>query len=455
MTWDGRVHFVGVGGAGMSAIAKVLVEQGVEVSGSDIKPSPAAAVLEAMGATIRIGHDARLVEGCGAVVVSSAIPPSNPELARARELGVPVLSRGQALALVLENRRPIVVAGTHGKTTTTSMIVSGLARAGLEPTYLVGGELNDAGTNARLGHGAVTVAEADESDGSFLLLHAHIAVVTNIEADHLDHWGSIEAIRDGFAEWIEGVLAGGSVVLPSGEVELIARATDQGVRVLTFGEGGSVRAEDVLLQRDGSSFTLCIGDERAAAEIRVPGRLNVDNALAAAAACHAVGLTIEQCAEGLRAYGGVARRFQKRGTRREVTVIDDYAHHPTEVRRIIDAARAGNPRRVVAVFQPHRYTRTEALWREFGPAFEAADAIVLTDVYAAGEQPIPGVSGKLLAEAVSTSLPGRAVAYLPHRDELVSYLLRASKPGDWVLTMGAGDITSLGDELLARLGGTT
>ena len=437
----------------MAAIARVLLGRGVSVSGWDLKRSAATAVLEAMGARVTIGHDAGLVEGSRAVVVSSAIPAHNVELRRAKELGLTVMTRGEALAAVLEGSEPVVVAGTHGKTTTTSMIVSILGRAGRDPTYLVGGELNDAGTNARQGTGKIAVAEADESDGSFLLLAPQIAVVTNIEADHLDHWGSLEAIRAAFKSWLLRVPRAGTVVLPAEEPELASEADAAGRRVLTFGSGGYVQATSVASSGEGSSFELCVGQQVVRAEVGAPGAHNVDNALAAAAASYAAGLTPAQCALGLRAYRGVARRFQRRGTRVGVTVIDDYAHHPTEVRRVIEAARAGRPRRVVAVFQPHRFSRTEALWREFGGAFSAADAVVLTEVYGAGEQPIPGVSGKLLADAVCGRLHGRPVAYLPHRDELVDYLVRSSRPGDALLTLGAGDITSLGDELLVALGG--
>ena len=449
----GRVHFVGVGGAGMSAIAKVLLERGIEVSGSDLKRAPVASVLEAMGAKVVVGHDASLVDGCGAVVVSSAIPGSNVELTRARELGVTILSRGEALAQLLEGAESIVVAGTHGKTTTTSMIVTVMRAADLDPTYLVGGELNDAGTNARVGGGPFTVAEADESDGSFLLLRPRIGVVTNIEADHLDHWRSLDAIREAFRTWVLGVRSDGVAVLPSSEHTLIGVARERGLRVITFGRGGDVGSTNVNCDADGADFVLSIGQEQASVRLGVPGTLNIDNALAAAAACYAAGLSVEACARGLGAYRGVGRRYQRRGTRAQVTVIDDYAHHPTEVRRVIEAARSGQPRRVVAVFQPHRYSRTEALWREFGAAFEGADAIVVTEVYGAGEQPIPGVSGKLLTDAIAHRLPGRPVAYLPRRDELIAYLVRSARAGDAVLTLGAGDITSLGDDLLSRVGG--
>ncbi|HEX2236165.1 MAG TPA: UDP-N-acetylmuramate--L-alanine ligase [Actinomycetota bacterium] len=443
-----RVHFVGVGGAGMSAIAKVLLERGVEVSGSDIKRSNAAARLEAMGASIHIGHDGALVDGCTAVVVSSAIPGTNPEVRRARALGTPVVPRGEALARVLDGTRSIVVAGTHGKTTTTSMIVSVLRHSGSDPTYLVGGELNDAGTNARHGGGRFAVAESDESDGSFLRLRPHIAVVTNVEADHLDFWPSLGAIRDAFARWVRRIDPDGAAVLPVGERGL---AAESGARVLTYGDGGDVEAAGVERSEHGTSFVVRADGAAAEVALRVPGRHNVANALAAAAASRAAGIELDAIARGLREYRGVERRWHTRGRARGVTVIDEYAHHPTEVRASLEAARPGPWERVVAVFQPHRYSRTAALGGDFGPSFAPADVVVLTDVYGAGEQPVPGVTGKLVADAVAHCLPGRRLAYLPHRAELVAYLVQTVRPGDLLLTMGAGDISAVGDEVLARL----
>ena len=447
-----RVHFVGIGGAGMSAIAKVLLERGFTVTGSDLKRSRAATMLEAMGAPIHIGHDADLVDGADLVVISTAIPERNPELVRAREMGVEVMSRGGALAALLNDLESIVVAGTHGKTTTTSMIVSVLLAAGRDPTYLVGGGLNDAGTNARLGRDRVAVAESDESDGSFLLLEPHIAVVTNVEADHLDHWGSFDALKEGFKSFLGAVDPGGAVVLPAG-LPLDGYEPASEVALCTFGDGGDVEAGDVEPSSAGMNFMLRYGGERAPVALRVPGRHNVVNALAAAVACLQAGLTLDAVAYGLGEYRGVERRFQIRGSVAGVTVIDDYAHHPTEVAATLEAARSGPWRRVVAVFQPHRYSRTQALFAEFGGAFCDADRIVVTDVYGAGEQPVPGVSGKLVADAVCTKLPGRAVAYLPRRDELIGYLRRSARAGDALLTLGAGDISGVGEELLAELDG--
>jgi UDP-N-acetylmuramate--alanine ligase len=437
----------------MSAIAKVLLERGLAVSGSDLKRSRAAAILEAMGAAVHIGHDASFVDGASTVVISSAIPASNVELRRARALALPVVSRGEALAAVLAGTRSIVVAGTHGKTTTTSMIVSALRRAGRDPTYLVGGELNDAGTNAKLGHGSLAVAESDESDGSFLLLSPDVGVVTNVEADHLDYWGSLAAIRAAFERWVTRVATDGVVVLPSTERALGDVARGAGGRVATFGEGADARPRDVTFEPGGSRFTIVGAYGRASVRLGVPGRHNVANALAAAAACCEAGAALAEVAEGLTHYRGVQRRWQVRGEAGGVTVIDDYAHHPSEVQVILAAARPGPWRRIVAVFQPHRYSRTQALGTHFGGAFAAADHVVVTDVYGAGEQPIPGVSGKLVADAVCARLPGRRVAYLPHRIELLDYLVAAARPGDALLTLGAGDISAVGDELLARLAG--
>lgn len=443
-----RIHFIGIGGVGMSAIAKVLVEQGQQVSGSDMKRSRAFTTLEAMGADLRIGHDGSAVEGADLVVVSSAIPETNPELVAARELDLPVISRGEALAAVLEGSKSIVVAGTHGKTTTTSMIVSIMQQAGSESTYLVGGGLNDAGTNARYGRGEYSVAESDESDGSFLLLAPHIGVVTNVEADHLDYWHTFEAIQEAFERFIGSVDPDGACVIPASEDGLTAAAP---ARVITFGRGGMVSASTAETSASGTSFDISVNGVTRRVKLKVPGAHNVDNALAAAAAGVAAGVDLDVIASGLQSYRGVERRFQVRGAARGVTVIDDYAHHPTEVRSTLSAARSGNWRRVLAVFQPHRYSRTALFADEFGSAFAEADVVVITDVYGAGEEPVPGVTGKLVADAVCFHLPGRPVAYLPHRDELIGYLTRTIRPGDALLTLGAGDVTSVGEELLARL----
>ena len=446
-----RVHFVGIGGAGMSAIAKVLVERGVTVSGSDLKRSRVATVLEAMGVRLFIGHDAANLGDALLVVASAAIPETNVELTVARERAIPVIARGEALARVLQGSRSIVVAGTHGKTSTTSMIVSALHHSGFDPTYLVGGGLNESGTNARAGRDDLSVAESDESDGSFLLLNPHIAVITNIELDHVDHWGSLEELRAGFETFLRQTDEGGAIVLPADDEGLRAAAAGRS-SVTSFGEGGELVADEVTFDRGGSTFSLRTPSGSAEVRLAVPGPHNVSNALAAAGACLAAGASLEQVAAGLGRYRGVERRFQRKGEARGVTIVDDYAHHPTEVRSTLAAARSGGWTRVVATFQPHRYSRTLALADGFGSAFGDADRVIVTDVYGAGEQPMPGVSGKLVSDAVCASFPGRPVAYMPHRAEVVGYLESVLKPGDLLLTLGAGDVTSLGDELLARWG---
>jgi UDP-N-acetylmuramate--alanine ligase len=449
---DESVHFIGIGGAGMSAIAKVLIERGFSVTGSDLKGSRASAMLQALGATVHVGHDANHLSGAGAVVVSSAIPEGNPEYRAATEAGIPVLSRGEALAELLSGVRSIVVAGTHGKTTTTSMIVTALTAGGVDPTYLVGAGLNDVGTNARSGADDVAVAEADESDGSFLLLKPHVAVITNVELDHVDHWGTLESLNEAFHSFMQAVDRDGVIVVPDGDpITEVARSTGRTVRTFGFDEG-DIRATDIAEHGSGISFKLSSREgKEATVELRVPGRHNVSNALAAAAAAIATGVSLDSVANGLARYRGVERRFQIRGEARGVTVIDDYAHHPTEVKATLAAAQPGPWSRVLAVFQPHRYSRTAALAEEFGAAFDLADRVVLMDVYGAGELPVPGVSGKTIADAVCAHLPGRPVAYFPHRAELIAYLESCTRPGDALLTLGAGDITSVGEELLERL----
>jgi UDP-N-acetylmuramate--alanine ligase len=449
MTWGPRVHFIGIGGAGMSAIAKVLVERGVAVSGSDLKGSRITTALERMGADIRIGHDAANVEGAAQVVFSAAIADSNRELVRAREMGLEIVTRGAALARLLEGTRSVVVAGTHGKTTTTSMIVSILQSAGRDPTYLVGGGLNDAGTNARSGADDLIVAESDESDGSFLLLAPTIAVITNVELDHVDHWSSMGELRDAFERFVASVAPDGTLVVPHGD-PLADGAS--GRTLIAFGSGGDISAQEITSTGDGTLFALVERDARAEVTLHVPGHHNIVNALAAAGAARAVGVELDEVAAGLSGFNGVERRFEVKGVSGGVTVVDDYAHHPTEVRATLAAAGEGDWRRVVAVFQPHRYTRTRALSREFGTSFETADRVVVTEIYGAGEPAIPGVTGKLIADAVAEQNPGRPVAYFPHRSDLTTYLVTSARPGDLVLTLGAGDITSLGAELLDRLG---
>lgn len=445
-----KVHFIGIGGAGMSAIAKVLLERGLAVSGSDLKGSRAMTVLGALGANVRVGHDPGNIGDADVIVVSGAIPDNNPELSYARASGLPVMSRGEALATLLVDSRSVIVAGTHGKTTTTSMIVSILRSAGLDPTFLVGGGLNDSGTNALAGSSDLAVAESDESDGSFLLLHPHVGVITNIEMDHVDHWGSLDDLNRAFQEFMNATDEGGALVVPAGgDIEVSARAT--GRAVITFGEAGDIRSDGVRSRGHETVFALITPDGQTDVNLHALGAHNVSNALAAVGAALMCGVDLAGIVAGLGSFKGVERRFDLKGEVSGVTVVDDYAHHPTEVKATLKAARDGSWGRVIAVFQPHRYSRTAALYREFGAAFTDADRVVVTDVYGAGEEPVPGVSGKLISDAVCTLTPGRGVAYLPHRSDVISYLGAVVRDGDLVLTLGAGDVTSLGEEFLQSL----
>ncbi|MFN2526650.1 MAG: UDP-N-acetylmuramate--L-alanine ligase [Actinomycetota bacterium] len=445
-----RIHFIGIGGAGMSALARVLLERGQEVSGSDLQANEVTGSLESKGAVVSRGHAAAHVEGADLVVVSNAIAADNSEVQAARALGLPVVSRGEALAHMLSGTRSVVVAGTHGKTTTTSMIVTIMRKAGGDPTYLVGAELlGDAG-NAHAGTDALAIAESDESDGSFLLLSPAVGVITNVDADHLDHWGSQELYRAGFRDFVGRIQSGGTLVVPGADVDLRNEAIEAGLATITFGPEGDVSALDIDDGRPGeTAMTLVLPRDRFPLRLPVPGPHNVENALAAAAAALAVDVPPADIARGLEAYRGVERRFQMRATLAGRVVVDDYAHHPVEVRAALATAQAGNGEwdRVVAVFQPHRYSRTAVFASDFGSAFAAADRVVITDVYGAGEHPMAGISGKVIADAVCEQLPGRPVAYIPERTQLLDYLAITTRPGDLVLTLGAGDVTLLADEL--------
>ena len=449
-----RVHFVGIGGAGMSAIAAVLLARGVEVSGSDLKESRYTARLRQLGARIFIGHRPENVEGAGVLVVSSAIPERNRELLRAKELGLEILPRAAMLARIMEQGKGIAVAGTHGKTTTTSMVAMILSQAGWDPTFVVGGELNDVGSNARAGEGEYVVAEADESDGSFLLLKPHAVVVTNVEQDHMDFFGSPERLREYFARFVSLVPPEGLVVLCGDDPGSLSLREASKARTVTFGEGeeNDYRFRDLRLEPGGSSFQVHGGAERLG-EIRlaVPGRHNVYNALAALALTHSLGVDFASVSAALERFRGVMRRYQGVAEIGGVKIVDDYAHHPSEIVSTLQAAALEKRERIVCLFQPHRYTRTAALWRDFGDAFDLADLVILTDVYAAGEDPVPGVDGKLILNAVLERHPRKQVIYVPKRSMLGEAAARFVRPGDLVLTMGAGDISLCAGEIAALL----
>jgi UDP-N-acetylmuramate--alanine ligase len=450
-------HFIGVGGAGMSGIAKVLHDRGARVTGSDMRLSRYAAALRDAGMTVRIGHDAANLGNPGVVVVSTAIPESNPELAEARRRGLEVWPRARMLAELAGPLKTVAVAGTHGKTTTSSMTAAALMSMGQDPTFLIGGELNDVGSNARCGEGEYYVVEADESDGSFLFLDPYCAIITNVEADHLDHYGTFDAIIATFAEFLGRVRADGVAVLCADDAVLMGLAGACPARVVTYGRSGSaeVRMTACEARGGGMSFTVSFpGGLEIAAATGVPGEHMALNATGVLAAIWALGLDPARAATGIGSFGGVKRRFEPVGEHGGVRVIDDYAHHPTEVRATLSAAKSAGYERVLVVFQPHRYSRTAALGEEFGGAFDDADHVVLMDVYSAGEAPIPGVSGKTVVDSLLRRRPRKRVAYFPHRADVAAYVASSVRSGDLVMTMGAGDVTTVGPEIMRAMSGS-
>jgi UDP-N-acetylmuramate--alanine ligase len=446
------VHVVGIGGAGMSAIATALHAMGHTVTGSDLKASGVTERLGQAGIPVLIGHRAAHVGAADLVTVSSAVGADNPERVEAHRLGIPVLSRAETLAALTSLRRCIAVAGTHGKTTTASMLALQLVEAGVHPSFLIGGDVNEIGTNAVWDEGEWLVVEADESDGTFLSVVPDIAVVTNIEADHLDYYGTFAAVRSAFEQFVASarrhrVVSGDDPVAAD-----IGRA--HGADVVGQAPDCTHRIVDLELARSSISFRL-VGPgetELGRLAVPVPGLHNVQNAAVATVAALAAGIPFASAARALARFAGVARRFEFRGTVNGVTFVDDYAHLPTEVRAALAAARNGAWDRVVAVFQPHRYSRTAELGAAFGPAFADADVVVVTDVYGAGEAPVPGVTGQLVADAVRRSFPGKPVVYTPSRIDLGRAVGEVLSAGDLCCTLGAGDLTSLPDELMSEPG---
>jgi len=450
----GRVHFVGIGGAGMSGIARILLARGVPVSGSDAKDSSVLVGLRAIGATVHVGHAADHVDGADTVVVSTAIRESNPEVVEARRRRLRVLPRAAALASVMAGRRAVAVAGTHGKTTTTSMLTVALQHCGADPSFAIGGNLNESGANAHNGTGDVFVAEADESDGSFLAYDPEIAIVTNVEADHLDNYRTVEAYTkafDAFTDRVSGFL----VVCADdpGARALGERAQVRGVEVQTYGESADadMRVAEIDLAGSGVSFDLVArGRRQGRVTLRLPGRHNALNASAAFTAGVGLGFAGSELRDGLAGFSGTRRRFELKGYAGGAWVYDDYAHHPTEVAAVLAAARplAGDGR-VVAVFQPHLFSRTRIFASEFGKALGAADEVIVMDVYAAREDPEPGVTGALVASSVP--LPPELVTYEPSWSAVPSVAAARVRPGDVVFTFGAGDVTLIGPEILELL----
>ncbi len=448
-----RIHFVGIGGIGMSGIAEVLLNLGYQVSGSDLKPSEITERLERLGGRVDVGHRREHVEGADVVVASSAVRRDNPEVAAARAKGVPVIPRAEMLAELMRLKTGIAVAGSHGKTTTTSMVAHVLAAAGLDPTAVVGGRLNNLGSNAKLGKSEWMVVEADESDGSFLRLTPTLAIVTNVDPEHLDHYGDAERLRLAFLEFINRVPFYGLAVLCLDHPVVQGLLPQVEKRHVTYGFApqADYRAEKIELAGFRSTFQAYRRQEALGAfELSMVGGHNVQNALAALAVADELAIPLEVTREALAAFRGVDRRFTVRGEAAGVTVVDDYGHHPAEVRATLAGARAAFGRRLVVCFQPHRYTRTRDLLEEFATAFNDADALVAMEVYAAGEEPIAGVGGAALAEAVR-SHGHRDVAFVPDRAAAAAAMLERLRSGDIALTLGAGDVTKLGPELLAAL----
>jgi UDP-N-acetylmuramate--alanine ligase len=447
-----KVHFVGVGGIGMSGIAEVLLNLGWQVSGSDVKASASTRRLEPLGARICIGHAAANLEDADVVVYSSAIRPDNPELVRARELKIPVIPRAEMLAELMRLKYAIAVAGAHGKTTTTSLVATVLAQAGLDPTIVVGGRLLAMGTNAKLGRGDHLVAEADESDGSFLHLFPTIAVVTNIDAEHLDHYANLDAIKDAFVQFVDKVPFYGAGVLCLDDANVRSIVPRIGKRFLTYGMNGGADTTGRILEStdEGSRFEVRQGGEMLGeARLRMPGDHNVLNALAAITVGLELRIPFERIAAALQEFMGVARRFEIKAVEHDVVFVDDYGHHPTEIAATLRAAKKNYTRRLVVVFQPHRYTRTLHLMPEFGRAFADADVLFLADIYAASEDPIPGVDSERLCAAIRDA-GHRNVTYLAEKDQLTDAVASSIQAGDLVLTLGAGDVSSWNEEIVDK-----
>ena len=454
-----HVHFVGIGGIGMSGIAELLANLGFVVSGSDARRSEVTARLEtACGVRTFEGHAAANVGDADVVVFSSAVKATNPEIVEARRRGIAVIPRAEMLAELMRLRFSIAVAGSHGKTTTTSMVALVLERAGLDPTAVIGGRLSVFGSNARLGRGEYLVAEADESDRSFLMLWPSIAVMTNIDHEHMESYRSFEELQQAFADFANKVPFYGSVVACADDPALAAILPRVTRRVVTYGldnaqaaitgdaiELGAFGGRCVVRRRHGDRT-----DTLGTLELTVPGRHNLQNALAAVAVGEEVGLEFSQTAAALRAFAGAERRFERHGEADGVLVIDDYGHHPTEIAAVLAAARTSLGRRLVVVFQPHRYSRTQALMDSFGPSMREADEIVLTDIYAASEEPIPGITAEALADAIRTG-SGRPVHLVKSVDDAIPVVLQLADRGDAVLTLGAGSIGTLPKKLMAAL----
>ncbi|MEV8017131.1 UDP-N-acetylmuramate--L-alanine ligase [Streptomyces sp. NPDC086554] len=453
-----RPHFIGIGGAGMSGIAKILAQRGAKVAGSDARESATAESLRTLGATVHIGHDAaHLAADATCVVVSSAIRADNPELARATELGIPVVHRSDALASLMEGLRPIAVAGTHGKTTTTSMLAVTLSTLGLNPSYAIGGDLDTPGSNALHGEGEIFVAEADESDRSFHKYAPEVAIVLNVELDHHANYASMDEIYESFETFAGKIVPGGTLVINAdqpGAVELTARLRrdHSDLKIVTYGESetADLRIHKVTARGLTSEVTVVLGGKFLTFTVSVPGRHYAHNAVAALAAGIALGIPAHNLASAIASYTGVKRRLQLKGEAAGVQVIDSYAHHPTEMTADLEAMRSSaGDSRLLVLFQPHLFSRTQELGTEMGQALSLADASVVLDIYPAREDPIPGITSDLIIDAARAA--GADVRAVHDKAEAPAVIAGMTRPGDLVLTMGAGDVTDIGPQILAEL----
>jgi len=448
-----HIHFVGIGGIGMSGIAEVLLNLGYHISGSDIRETEVTRRLRSLGCEISYGHRRENLKEADVVVISSAIRPQNPEVEVAEERLIPVIPRAEMLAELMRMKIGIAVAGTHGKTTTTSLISTLLAAGGLDPTVVIGGRLNSIGSNARLGQGEFLVAEADESDGSFLKLMPTIAVVTNIDPEHLDYYKDIDEIKETFLSFLNKIPFFGLAVLCLDHPNIQSLLPRLKKRFATYGltPQADFQAKEIVFEGLSTSFDVIRQrQEIGRLSLRMPGLHNVYNALAALATAFELDIPFGVVQETLRDFSGIQRRFQIKGEKRGVLVVDDYGHHPVEIMATLKAARTGWGKRIIAVFQPHRYTRTQALFTDFLTAFYDADVLILTEIYPAGEDRIEGVESKALFEGLR-EYGHKDVTYLADKKEIVEHLLRIISPGDMVITLGAGDIWQVSEELVNRL----
>jgi len=449
-----RIHFVGIGGSGMSGIAEVLINLGYEVSGSDIKETDVTQRLASLGGQIFIGHKPEQVGDAHVVVISTAILPDNFEVIQAKKLKIPVIPRAEMLAELMRLKYAVTIAGTHGKTTTTSLVSMVLAEGGLDPTVVIGGRLKNIGSSAKLGKGEFMVAEADESDGSFLKLTPTIALVTNIDDDHLDYYGNLDNIKRAFIEFVNKVPFYGSIIL-CGEDENTRSIIPQITRkYYTYGKGKNhdFCAENIVY---GGMYAECdirfSGKNLGRLKLNFPGAHNVTNSLGAVAVGIELGIEFEKISKAFAEFTGVSRRLEVKAIRNDVVFMDDYGHHPTEIRATLEAVKSMWPeRRLLVIFQPHRYTRTRDLARKFGPSFESANRVWLTDIYSAGEKPIPGISSSLILESFPAGKK-ESVKLISDKEVLIDDVVENLRPQDVLLTLGAGDVYKLGDDILKRI----